>query len=53
MYPTSNTERIFPIASYDYFTGVTKNGQQVLMGLLCPELVAFFFSKDGTLVRLN
>jgi hypothetical protein len=34
-----------------YFSaGVTADGQQVLMGLCCPNLVAFRFDRDGKLV---
>ncbi|HWT00958.1 MAG TPA: hypothetical protein VN256_11990 [Pyrinomonadaceae bacterium] len=34
----------------DFETGTTSEGQQVLMGLLCPYIVAYFFSSDGALV---
>ncbi len=43
-------ERLFPIQAYDYETGVCADGRQVVMGLLCPELVAFFFDAQGNLV---
>jgi hypothetical protein len=34
-----------------YFSaGVTADGQQVLMGLFCPNLVAFRFDRDGNLL---
>jgi hypothetical protein len=41
--------RLFPIQNhgYDFFTGVCPDGRQVVMGLLCPELVAFFFDSEG------
>ena len=35
---------------YDFQTGLTKDGRQVVMGLLCPNLVAYFFSADGVLL---
>jgi hypothetical protein len=35
----------------DFYTGHARNGRQVLMGLLCPQLVAYFFSPDGTLLN--
>ncbi len=40
----------FTITSYgnDFFTGVTSDGRQVLMGLLCPNLVAVFFDAEGS-----
>jgi len=31
----------------DFVTGVCADGRQVVMGLLCPNLVAFFFDADG------
>jgi hypothetical protein len=43
-------ERLFPIQAYDYETGVCTDGQQVVMGLLCPELVAFYFDSQGNLL---
>jgi hypothetical protein len=45
-------ERLFPIQSqgYDFFTGICADGRQVVMGLLCPELVAYFFDAHGSLV---
>ncbi len=41
------SERLFPISEYgnDFYTGVTGEGKQVIMGLLCPVLVAFFSQK--------
>jgi hypothetical protein len=35
----------------DFYTGHAHDGRQVLMGLLCPELVAYFFTPDGTLLH--
>lgn len=34
----------------DFYTGRIGDGRQALMGLLCPELVTFFFSPDGALI---
>ena len=36
--------------SYGFYAGTTPDGRQVLMGLLCPNLVAFTFDADGTLL---
>ncbi len=35
----------------EFYAGTTRDGEQLLMGLLCPHIVAFFFSGDGTLLR--
>jgi hypothetical protein len=36
----------------DYFSaGVTPGGEQVLMGLSCPNLLAFHFDREGNLLR--
>ena len=46
-------ERHYPILSqecYGFFAGVTADRKQVLMGLLCPDLVALFFDSDGNLL---
>lgn len=42
--------RLFPIQAYDYQTGLCADGRQVVMGLLYPYLVAFFFDGEGNLV---
>jgi len=44
--------RLFPIQNdaCDFFTGVCADGRQVVMGLLCPQLVAFFFDPQGNLL---
>jgi hypothetical protein len=40
--------RLFPIRpDPDFFTGVCDDGRQVIIGLLCPELVAVFFDGKG------
>lgn len=45
--------RRYPIRGYDedFVTGITRSGSQVLMGLLCPHVVAYFFSPEGALER--
>jgi hypothetical protein len=45
-----STGRLFPIKSYDYLTGVCGDGRQVVMGLLCPHVVAYFFGRNGELL---
>ncbi len=47
----SGTRR-FAIQGYGgyFYAGVASDGRQVLMGLLIPNLVAYFFSPDGTLL---
>jgi len=46
-----STERLFPIQAYDYKTGICSDGRQVVIGLLCPHLVAYFFDPQGNLLR--
>jgi hypothetical protein len=49
-------ERRYAIQSHDgyfFYAGVTPNHEQVLMGLFCPNLVAFHFDLDGNLLRMN
>jgi hypothetical protein len=49
-------ERRYPIKtheSYGFFAGVTPDKTQVLMGLCCPNLVAFFFDSKGGLLKLE
>ncbi len=43
---------MFNIRGYehDFYTGCTGDGRQVVLGLLCPSLVAYFFSPDGGLM---
>lgn len=41
------TTRLFPIQGYDYETGVCADGRQVILGLLCPSLVAVWFDANG------
>jgi hypothetical protein len=52
----SQSERRYPIkshASYCFYTGVTSGGRQVLMGLFCPDLLAFFFDAEGNLLGVD
>jgi hypothetical protein len=41
--------RLFPIQSHedDFFAGVCADGRQVVMGLLCPAVAAYFFDAEG------
>lgn len=43
------SEQLFQIYPYagDFHTGRLRDGRQVLLGLLCPELVAYFFDERG------
>jgi hypothetical protein len=45
-------QRRFPITSYGdvFVTGVCDDGRQLVMGLLCPLVVAYFFDSDGRLI---
>jgi hypothetical protein len=49
---TDVVDRLFSIEPHgdDYFPGVCEDGRQVVMGLLCPHLVAYFFGADGKLL---
>jgi hypothetical protein len=38
---------------YGLYTGLTPNDEQVLMGLFCPDLVAFHFDREGNLLRID
>lgn len=48
-----DARRLFAIQGYgdNFYTGLTCDGHQVLMGLLCPNLVAYVFSAEGLLLR--
>src|SRR5262249_54108463 len=37
----------------DFHVGRLRDGRQVLLGLLCPEVVAYFFGAEGTLVSVQ
>jgi hypothetical protein len=41
--------RLFYLDSYgdSFITGICADGRQVVMGLLCPHLVAYFFDSNG------
>src|SRR5690349_1027952 len=47
--PRKPRSRLFAIKNegHDFFTGRCADGRQVVMGLLCPELVAVFFDAKG------
>ena len=47
-----DTAQTFRLRSYgkDFRTGRSASGDQVLIGLLCPNLVLFRFDKGGTLM---
>jgi len=50
------SSRLYPIKSheeYSFFTGFTLGNQQLLMGLLCPSMVAIRFDSDGNLLRIE
>jgi hypothetical protein len=36
-----------------YFAGISKNGEQVLMGFQQPEIITLIFDKDGNLVEIQ
>jgi len=48
----TSDNRLFPIQGYcdEFVTGTCANGRQVVMGLLCPHLVAYFFDPNGELL---
>ena len=49
-------DRSYPIKTheaYGFWTGLTPDNKQVLMGLLCPNLVAFSFDADGALLAVE
>ncbi len=51
-----DAERRYPINSHEtyfFFAGRTHDKRQVLMGLLCPDLVAFFFDAGGNLLNVE
>jgi hypothetical protein len=45
-----SNERLFTIQPGDFDTGVCSDGRQVVMGLLCPHLVAYFFDLEGNVL---
>jgi hypothetical protein len=51
-----NEERRYRIQShegYGFYAGVTPEGKQVLMGLACPNLIAFTFDAEGNLLEVD
>jgi hypothetical protein len=49
-------DRLYPISTHDgygFHAGMTGDNRQVLMGLLCPNLVAFFFDMEGNLLDVQ
>src|SRR5262245_26387932 len=44
--------RLFSIQPYcdEFVTGICADGRQVVMGLICPNLVAYFFDNKGRLL---
>lgn len=49
---TDSSSQLFTLRSYvnDFVTGVCGDGRQVVMGLLCPHLTAYFFDAAGHLL---
>lgn len=45
--------RISTHEPYCFHAGTSRDGRQVLIGLLCPDLVALFFDSDGALLDLE
>ena len=45
--------RIKTHESYGFWTGITPDRSQVLMGLGCPDLIAFFFDTEGNLLHVE
>jgi hypothetical protein len=45
-------KRLYRIQNHrrDYFTGICRDERQVVLGLLCPHVVAYFFDSDGRFV---
>lgn len=50
--PTTRTMQTFHLSSCgaDFQTGRCASGDQVVIGLLCPNLLLFRFDKDGALI---
>lgn len=49
---TTDGERVFAIRGEEdiFHTGVTDDGRQILMGMIGPLLVAYYFTPDGRLL---
>jgi hypothetical protein len=53
-YLAKSSQRLFaikPDEGHLFFAGITPESEQVLMGLYCPNLLAFYFDSEGTLLR--
>ena len=48
-------DKLFPLQGYeeDFSTGICADGRQVVLGVLEPELVAYFFDPQGDLLRME
>jgi hypothetical protein len=46
-------QRLYAVQGYgdDFHTGTVGDGRQVIMGLLCPNLVAVFFDSSGNFLE--
>jgi hypothetical protein len=51
----SEPPRSFTLQSYEdeFYTGSAHAGTKVLMGLLCPHVVTYFFDSAGALVKIE
>jgi hypothetical protein len=38
---------------YGFFAGLTADNKQVLMGVFCPDLIAFIFDPEGNLLKVE
>jgi hypothetical protein len=43
----ARVKRLYRLQSADFVTGTCADGRQAVMGLLCPNLVTFFFTASG------
>ena len=53
---TTNERRLYrikPDEGYFFYADVTPDNKQVLMGVYCPNLIAFFFDSDGNLLSFH
>jgi hypothetical protein len=51
--PSAETDRSYTIrgSSYDFFTGVTTDGLQMLVVIACPYFISFLFDREGNLIE--
>lgn len=49
----AQSEQIYVLKSYEqeFYTGSNDDCEQVIIGLLCPHVVAYFFDEDGNLLN--